>query len=134
MICRSCLRRTLTTARPASLRQFTISAARRDPAAAASASPAPAFTTPLSPSSSAEGVSTKPRAPPADGAPTRPASSCPPGTVLVGLNYLKNKQDPVALEDAEYPEWLWSCLDVKKNAASAADDGAGDEFCSYPLF
>lgn len=40
---------------------------------------------------------------------------------------MKGKDDPVALKEEEYPEWLWRCLDVKK-----ADDGEGgvegDEF------
>ncbi|KKY29602.1 putative mitochondrial ribosomal protein subunit l37 [Diaporthe ampelina] len=55
-------------------------------------------------------------------------SSCPPGTVLNGLNYFKGKTDPVALPDNEYPEWLWSCLDVTKGSAAEEDADAGDEF------
>ncbi|GFP58051.1 hypothetical protein ACSS6W_007025 [Trichoderma asperelloides] len=54
-------------------------------------------------------------------------SSCPEGTVLNGLNYIKGGQDPVAKKDEDYPEWLWSCLDVMKKA-DAADDNLGDEF------
>lgn len=34
-------------------------------------------------------------------------SSCPAGTVLKGLNYLKDASDPVAMEDSEYPAWVW---------------------------
>ncbi|BGP27061.1 ribosomal protein L37, mitochondrial [Rhodotorula toruloides] len=34
-------------------------------------------------------------------------SSCPAGTVLKGLNYLKDASDPVAMEDLEYPSWVW---------------------------
>ncbi|CAO3617417.1 unnamed protein product [Mucor hiemalis] len=45
---------------------------------------------------------------------TRKPSSVPKGTVLKGIQYLKDKQDPVALDDAEYPEWLWDLLDEKK--------------------
>lgn len=56
-------------------------------------------------------------------------SSCPEGTVLNGLNYIKSGQDPVANKDEDYPEWLWSCLDVMKKA-DAADDNLGDEFCT----
>ncbi|KAK0392589.1 hypothetical protein NLU13_2084 [Sarocladium strictum] len=56
-----------------------------------------------------------------------PRSMCPEGTVLKGLNYTKGGQDPVAKKDEEYPEWLWSCLDVMKKA-EAADENAGDEF------
>lgn len=64
-----------------------------------------------------------------DEAPAR--SSCLPGTVLNGLNYLKGKTDPVALRDDEYPEWLWSCLDVQQKKASSDEDAdAGDEFCT----
>ncbi|KAF4988332.1 hypothetical protein FGRMN_9840 [Fusarium graminum] len=55
-------------------------------------------------------------------------SSCAPGTVLNGLNYVKNGQDPVAKNDDEYPEWLWSCLDVLKKSADSAETDAGDEF------
>lgn len=59
-------------------------------------------------------------------------SSCPEGTVMTGLNYFKNKTDPVALADDAYPEWLWRCLEVKKKAADADADDAGDEFCKSP--
>ena len=45
-----------------------------------------------------------------------------------GLNYTKGGQDPVAMKDEDYPEWLWDCLDVMKKSSDAADDGAGDEF------
>ncbi|KOS16656.1 54S ribosomal protein L37 [Escovopsis weberi] len=67
------------------------------------------------------------------GEPARPApqarrSICAEGTVLNGLNYQKGGQDPVALKDEEYPEWLWSCLDVMKKSSDAADADAGDEF------
>lgn len=47
-----------------------------------------------------------------------------------GLNYFKGKNDPVALADEEYPEWLWSCLDVVKKDSDNAED-EGDEFCEY---
>jgi hypothetical protein len=44
------------------------------------------------------------------------------------LNYIKGREDPVALKDDEYPEWLWSCLNVKKKVG--LDEGVGgDEFC-----
>jgi large subunit ribosomal protein L54 len=62
---------------------------------------------------------------------TIPRSICPEGTVLAGLNYTKAGQDPVAKKDEEYPEWLWSCLDVMKSSANAADENAGDEFCTF---
>ncbi|EGW35065.1 uncharacterized protein SPAPADRAFT_58205 [Spathaspora passalidarum NRRL Y-27907] len=45
---------------------------------------------------------------------TKVVSTCPAGTVL-NLK-LRNKGDePVALEDSEYPEWLWTMLDPKTN-------------------
>jgi len=47
----------------------------------------------------------------------RPPSSCIPGTQMLGLNYFRNKADPIALEDNEYPEWLWSLLDSSKKEA-----------------
>ncbi|KYK55633.1 hypothetical protein DCS_07596 [Drechmeria coniospora] len=57
-----------------------------------------------------------------------PRSVCVEGTVLNGLNYMKGGQDPVAMKDEDYPEWLWSCLDVMKKSSDAADETAGDEF------
>lgn len=33
---------------------------------------------------------------------------------MKGIQYLKDKQDPVALDDSEYPDWLWDLLDEKK--------------------
>ncbi|KAH8922519.1 hypothetical protein BT69DRAFT_1263369 [Atractiella rhizophila] len=43
----------------------------------------------------------------------RPISSAPGGTVLSNLAIHKGESDPVALDDSEYPEWLWSLLDAK---------------------
>ncbi|KAF2674222.1 hypothetical protein BT63DRAFT_419528, partial [Microthyrium microscopicum] len=43
-------------------------------------------------------------------------SSIPAGTVLKGINIYKDKQDPVAMEDHEYPDWLWGVLDEIKGA------------------
>lgn len=40
----------------------------------------------------------------------RPPSSCPAGTKMNGLNYFKNKPDVFAIEDSEYPDWLWELL------------------------
>ncbi|KFA78180.1 hypothetical protein S40288_01400 [Stachybotrys chartarum IBT 40288] len=55
-------------------------------------------------------------------------SSCVEGTVLKGLNYTKGGQDPVALKDEEYPEWLWSCLEVTQRVSTDADNANADEF------
>ncbi|KAK9466110.1 mitochondrial ribosomal protein L37-domain-containing protein [Lipomyces arxii] len=38
-------------------------------------------------------------------------SSVPQGVRLRGCNILKSGQDPVALADEEYPDWLWDLLD-----------------------
>ncbi|KAG8723921.1 hypothetical protein FRC09_001186 [Ceratobasidium sp. 395] len=46
--------------------------------------------------------------------PKTPTSSCPPQTVLTGLNWRKGQPPVLALEDSEYPPWLWTVLDEKK--------------------
>lgn len=48
-------------------------------------------------------------------------SSCPVGTKL-NLDIKKGKPGPVALEDSEYPDWLWTVLkdDTKKTKGSKA--------------
>ena len=51
-------------------------------------------------------------------------SSVPAGTPLMGLSYMKNKPDPVALEDWEYPPWLWTLLQPKGGQGASADDDA----------
>ncbi|KAI8460423.1 mitochondrial ribosomal protein L37-domain-containing protein, partial [Phakopsora pachyrhizi] len=35
-------------------------------------------------------------------------SSIKAGTPLKGLGYIKGVGDPIAKEDHEYPDWLWS--------------------------
>lgn len=104
------------TRSPASSSFFSTSSASRNAAAPADAPSQDAAATPA-----AEG----------DAAPAA-LSSCPEGTVLVGLNYTKGKTDPVALRDEEYPSWLWNCLEVMKKAATEEDADAGDEFCRVP--
>lgn len=47
---------------------------------------------------------------------------------MKGLNYFKGRDDPVALAEEEYPEWLWRCLDKKKEVDGEGDKGLGDEF------
>lgn len=59
---------------------------------------------------------------------SREPSSCTPGTVLSGLNYIKNKPDIIALEDHEYPEWLWKLLDNKSKNKNK--DGGVDVSCT----
>ncbi|KAF2271989.1 uncharacterized protein EI97DRAFT_504594 [Westerdykella ornata] len=57
-------------------------------------------------------------------------SSVPAGTPLKGLNFLKNKEDPVAMEDSAYPPWLWTILQRQeaKKDGGAGGDAAGDLF------
>lgn len=48
-------------------------------------------------------------------------SSAPEGTVLKGINYMKDGKDPVALADDAYPEWLWEINDPEVRNARIAD-------------
>ena len=52
--------------------------------------------------------------------PTTLPSAAPPGTVLKGVSILKDKADPVALQDHEYPSWLFKLLDDPSIASSAS--------------
>lgn len=46
--------------------------------------------------------------------------------MLKGLNFYKDKQDPVALADEEYPAWLWKVLDKNRAEAGGAKVDEGD--------
>lgn len=99
-----------------------------DRPAATSTSAAQPFSTPLSPSPDRQDLPIQPEQ---TKAASRIQSSVPAGTVLKGLNFVKGKQDPVALEDSEYPAWLWSVLREKSDAAgNKGTDGEGDLFCT----
>ena len=50
----------------------------------------------------------------------------PAGTVLKGLNFYKDKQDPVAMADEEYPAWLWRVLDKTSAEAGGVKVDEGD--------
>lgn len=93
--------------------------------AATSTSAAQPFSTPLSPAPDphVDFSSQQERSK----APVKIASSVPAGTVLKGLNFMKNKQDPVAMEDHEYPAWLWDVLAEKKEQGGK-DELEGDLF------
>jgi large subunit ribosomal protein L54 len=52
----------------------------------------------------------------------------PAGTPLKGLNFEKNKQDPVAMADDEYPSWLWTILARQEDKGEVG--AMGDLFCS----
>jgi len=38
------------------------------------------------------------------------------GTPLRGLNFMKDKSDPLAMEDSQYPDWLWTILKDQQGA------------------
>lgn len=44
---------------------------------------------------------------------------------------MKNKPDPVALEDSEYPAWLWSVLAKSEEAGDSSVPSEGDLFGMY---
>lgn len=109
MFCTRCLRVTAARRQIASLRNFSTSRTLRNPD--------PPLSTPVTEAGEAPKI-------------VSARSICPEGTILKGLNYQKGGQDPVAKKDEDYPEWLWSCLDVMKKAETA-DEDAGDEFCKF---
>ncbi|KAI0438102.1 mitochondrial ribosomal protein L37-domain-containing protein [Xylaria telfairii] len=129
MICRRCLQRASALRTPragpsswglpirsGSIRPISSTATRLSAAEATATTPPPPLSTPL-----ADGEG-------ATGAAAESLSSCPEGTILTGLNYFKNKTDPLALADSAYPEWLWKCLEVQQKADEGEADDAGDEF------
>jgi Mitochondrial ribosomal protein L37 len=65
-----------------------------------------------------------------------PTSIAPAGSPLKGLNYIKGKEDPLALPEEEYPEWLWRCLDTPTTKGGDGEEAEGDEFCmlTFPIF
>lgn len=110
---------TTTNPRPNDLPAATSTSAAQPFSAPLSPNPAEHEDDPESPANAAAEVRKRQRTP----------SSVPAGTVLRGLNFLKNKQDPLALEDAEYPDWLWETLRGKQEGAGAGGEGEGDLFC-----
>ncbi|GAA6013293.1 hypothetical protein JCM10207_000845 [Rhodosporidiobolus poonsookiae] len=56
-----------------------------------------------------------------------PASSCPEGTTLSHLNYLKDGSDPVAQADSAYPAWLWALASGEEAAAAGKKAVAGEK-------
>ncbi|PQE12502.1 ribosomal L37 protein [Rutstroemia sp. NJR-2017a BBW] len=134
MICSRCLRRSVPSRfiRPFSstylLSQTPPSSTpasprTKGPPTVTSTGAAQPFSTPLSPSPTALGITSHPAKKTTT---PLPVSSAPEGTVLKGINYIKGHNDPVALKEEDYPEWLWHCLDVSKKTAE--EDAAGDEF------
>ncbi|TAQ87386.1 hypothetical protein B7494_g4285 [Chlorociboria aeruginascens] len=134
MICTRCLPRSLRISRVFSRTSRCLSTPPSatptspridDTPAATSTSAAQPFPTPHTPSPDAISLGANLRPKSKDVA--VPVSMTPAGTVMKGLNYFKGKNDPVALNEEEYPEWLWRCLDVK-NVESDELLNEGDEF------
>ncbi|KAF4552305.1 putative mitochondrial ribosomal protein L37 [Elsinoe fawcettii] len=91
--------------------------ASHQPPAATSTSAAQPFSAPLTPA--------QPKAK-KDRAPKIPKSSIPAGMPLKGLNLIKGKQDPVAMEDKDYPAWLWTLLVDNKSSGTGVAEAEGD--------
>jgi len=124
----------LRNATPISASTATQSAGRQgdstsshNPPTATSTSAAQPFSEPLTPAASPDLKATAAEAAKKKAAPLV-KSSIPAGQPLKGLNFLKDRQDPVALADDEYPSWLWTILDRQEKKADA---GAGDLFCTF---
>lgn len=123
MICRTCIRRATTLGRQSILpkapvrKNFSTTIAPKQAAATAAAPATDATKIDDTAAAAAPAAALR--------------SICVEGTVLNGLNYFKGKTDPVARKDEEYPEWLWSCLDVQKKAEDADDTDAGDQWCRF---
>jgi large subunit ribosomal protein L54 len=49
---------------------------------------------------------------------------------MEGLNYIKGRDDPIALPEDEYPEWLWKCLEAKVKEGDG-DSAEGDMYGMY---
>ncbi|XDG07119.1 hypothetical protein ABKA04_006734 [Annulohypoxylon sp. FPYF3050] len=126
MICKRCLQRAsaLSSRIPLrasrAVRPFSTTLTQRSPPAA----PSPSST---SKPSSEQPVLSTPLADTPAGEAKPSISACPEGTILTGLNYFKNKEDPIALSDDAYPSWLWTCIETEKKEEESAED-EGDEF------
>ena len=138
--CFHCLRSSITATRSV----HTSSRLRlpENPPAATSTSAAQPFSTPTTPAPS----QTSDIPPTTDSFTDTPSASTSParqrvkssltaGAPLRGLDYLKNKDPPLAREDDQYPDWLWTLLDKPSEGTSVvASDGsiiaAGDDSAS----
>jgi hypothetical protein len=49
-----------------------------------------------------------------------------PGTPIPGLNFLKGKEAPVALERSEYPEWVTKLCETQISLAKLRKMDEGD--------
>ncbi|KAH0538860.1 hypothetical protein FGG08_004577 [Glutinoglossum americanum] len=97
--------------RPQPLRQRPIS----------SKSTSPATTT--SPTTATQPPKPKPKP-----TPPTPTSSTLAGQPLKHLSHLLSRPDPLALPDADYPPWLWTCLPSPSSSTSQTVSATGDLF------
>lgn len=129
MICTPCLR-LLPTSTPLHRLFYSTS---RSPPPATSTSAAQPFSTPFTPSPYPSTSPTHPQKHPSSAKSTaqqQPVqSSLKAGTLLKGLAFEKNKEPPVAREDAEYPDWLWGLLGKGGVSGEEGGKGGGDAFC-----
>jgi hypothetical protein len=121
MICRNCLRRFASPF--IQTRSFTTQIPFRN-----AAEP---FTVPASMSPSTRTGPSEPTTSKDKASQSILRSSVPAGTALKGLNFYKDKQDPIAMEDTEYPDWLWGILAEVKGDATGA--GAGPFIYSFEV-
>ncbi|KAF2204197.1 hypothetical protein GQ43DRAFT_438185 [Delitschia confertaspora ATCC 74209] len=126
MICRNCLRAAAHTRAVPELhssisapRLFSTSLIRRNATPVAT----PTATEPQSSQATAATGAPAGEDKQANKASTIVMSSVPAGTPLKGLNFLKNKSDPIAMEDHEYPSWLWDILKRQEKSADSAKEG-----------
>ncbi|KAI4259718.1 MAG: hypothetical protein L6R42_004444 [Xanthoria sp. 1 TBL-2021] len=128
MICTPCLR-LLPTSTP--LRRLFYSTSRSPPPATSTSAAQP-FSTPFTPSPYPSTSPTHPQKHPSSAKSTaqqQPVqSSLKAGTLLKGLAFEKNKEPPVAREDAEYPDWLWGLLGKGGVSGEEGGKGGGDAF------
>ncbi|TLD26263.1 mitochondrial ribosomal protein subunit L37 [Venturia nashicola] len=116
MICRRCLSRLARSSKisPPPRRYLSQSTSSSSPATAQPSKATEPFTTPIAITPVGHGL--KPNDPSKKTDSPTVLSSVPAGTPLKGLNFLKAKMDPVAMEDSEYPAWLWDILKPKTKA------------------
>ncbi|GME54736.1 Ribosomal protein l37 mitochondrial [Neofusicoccum parvum] len=129
MICPRCLLRAGSRGLRSAPNAASSSSARAFTTTRAASAEAPTTDAARSASPNAPATSTSTAQPPsktkASSAPALVQSSVPAGTPLKGLNFLKSKTDPVAMEDSEYPPWLWTVLKSEGQTEEAAE---GDLF------
>jgi large subunit ribosomal protein L54 len=113
-------RNSITSCKTSSSRSFTHATARSN---AAQPFVTPAAASPTARDAAADSISAvggKKK----DKAQVTVQSSVPAGTILKGLNFHKDKQDPIAMEDSEYPDWLWNVLKEVRTAGGAKEQKA----------